>query len=172
MWLTSVASRWRTLVLSSCKGLDYSEAQWYIEANRRDHYMSDVFYGLRNVPHFVVTVLQDDHGKKWVLRATIDFDALSSLVRNIQVGSTGYAFILNAKGDFQTKLPPGIENPPKDIYVDFLKAKKGEGGGDEVNIVDDSDLESIYVMTRLKEGGWVLGYHQNASEAYSAVYSR
>jgi two-component system, NtrC family, sensor kinase len=151
------------------QGADYSKAQWFLEAQRRDHYMSDVFYGLRNVPHFVVTVLQDDHGKKWILRATIDFDALSSLVRSIQVGSTGYAFILNAKGDFQTKLPPGIVNPPKDIYIEFLKAKKGSG--DEVNIVDDPDADGIYVMTRLKEGDWVLGYHQNAAEAYSAVYS-
>jgi len=94
------------------KEANYSDAPWFQKAINRDTYVSDVFLGLRNYPHFIVAVRDDWFGKKWVLKATIDFMAFSKLVENIRVGSTGTAFIVNKKGEFQTAVYGEIE---KDI---------------------------------------------------------
>ncbi len=82
---------------------DYSGAPWFKEAMKGTTYISNVFPGLRGLPHFIVTVQRKEKGVKWILRATVDFDAFNSLVENIRIGSTGFAFILNNKGELQTK---------------------------------------------------------------------
>jgi len=82
---------------------DYAKAEWFKEALSRDYYISDVFHGLRGHPHFIVAVRQDQGGAKWILRATVDFEAFNSMVERIRVGATGFAFILNSRGEFQTR---------------------------------------------------------------------
>lgn len=90
---------------------DYSRAEWFKEAVNRDQYISDVFKGLRGHPHFIVAVRRNHNGAKWILRATVDFEAFNSMVERIRVGTTGFAFILNRKGEFQTM--PRRDEPPR-----------------------------------------------------------
>jgi two-component system, NtrC family, sensor kinase len=82
---------------------DYSVAQWFREAIKRDYYISDVFSGLRRTPHFIISVKKRRGDTEWLLRATIDFEAFNSLVENIHIGKTGSAFIVNSAGDYQTR---------------------------------------------------------------------
>src|SRR5208283_5324841 len=74
---------------------DYSEAEWFQKALRKDYYVSDVFYGLRSFPHLALAVRQEQSGQKWILRATINFESFKTLVENIGSGPAGIAFILN-----------------------------------------------------------------------------
>ena len=150
---------------------DYSKAAWFKEATQRDHYISDVFLGLRRLPHLVVAVRQEYHGAKWILRATIDFESFKMLVENMGKGQTGMAFILNREGDFQTK---GLtrEVLPTDIYVSFLKSVAESS--DEVGAVeraDDSGKEFLNLMTPLNHGAWVLVHRQSTDEAYADLYA-
>ncbi|MDY7037245.1 MAG: cache domain-containing protein, partial [Thermodesulfobacteriota bacterium] len=80
----------------------YSEAEWFKKALKREYYKSDVFLGLRGFPHFIIAVKETWEGEEWILRATIDFVAFNNLVQEIRVGETGFAFILNKEGQFQT----------------------------------------------------------------------
>ena len=150
---------------------DYSNAQWFKDAMQRHEYISDVFPGLRGIPHFIVTIRQQHQGAYWILRATVDFEAFNSLVENIRIGSTGFAFILNKKGEFQTK--PRFEMvASREPFLSFLATHQEVR--DEVEVTEspnESGLDYIYVMSPLKNGDWLLGYQQSAADAYSAVYA-
>jgi two-component system NtrC family sensor kinase len=151
------------------KNADYSKATWFKKAMQRDTYVSDVFHGLRGLPHFIVSTRQEYRGKKWILRATIDFEVFDSLVEHIRIGSTGFAFILNRKGEFQTK--PRFEvDPAEEPYLDFLK--NSATPPDEVVVLqkaNDAGVQIIHAWSRLKNVDWVLAYQQKASDAYAVL---
>ncbi len=145
----------------------YSTASWFENAMKNEYVISDVFLGLRGLPHFIVTVRDNWKGESWVIRATIDFVAFNNLVGNIRVGETGFAFILNREGELQTK-PLFDVIPDKGPYLEFMKTKLKEK--DDVQIVERRDEfgnKNIYVAAFLKGGDWLLVYQQRASDAFS-----
>jgi len=145
----------------------YSEADWFQKAMKSKYFISDVFLGLRGLPHFIIAVRDNWMGEKWILRATIDFVAFNSLVENIRIGETGFAFILNKEGKFQTKPLLDIVTSRKP-YIDFLSDRNISK--DEIHVVertDDSGKKNIFVATFLKHGDWLLVYQQRASDAFS-----
>ena len=144
----------------------YFEADWFKKAMRTRYFISDVFLGLRGLPHFIVAVKDNWMGDPWILRATIDFVAFNDLVKNIRIGETGFAYILNREGTFQTKpfFDITLKNEP---YRDFLKIKEDDPR--KVHIVerkDDSGNKIIYMASFLKGGDWLLVYQQNHRDAY------
>jgi len=144
----------------------YADADWFKQAMKSKHFISDVFLGLRGLPHFIVTVRDNWKGELWILRATIDFVAFNTLVQNIRIGETGFAYILNREGELQTK-PFFDLTPRKKPYRDFLKIK--EDDPQKVHMIekkDESGKKNIYVAAFLKNGDWLLVYQQNARDAY------
>ncbi len=153
------------------KQADYSKAKWFEEAMRGDDYISDVFPGLRGHPHFIVAVRQEHQGKKWLFRATVDFDAFNSLVQNIRIGKTGFAFILNKKGELQTKALYEIAASAEHLAELMATQDKVV---DEVSVTEAQDrngTELIYVMSKLKNGEWLLAFQQEPSDAFAALYA-
>ena len=171
---------------------DYSGAEWFQKAIARDHFISDVFLGLRRQPHFTITVKQKTDGREWLLRATIDFMAFNSLVGSIRMGETGSAFIINRNGEFQTD--PRLDPPPnKEYYLRFFSdarfnaaetarvnavngtVKPAAAAGKRTTEVlarefDDMGKDRITVVTPLKNGEWLLAYQQDARDAFSELY--
>ncbi len=148
----------------------YFEADWFKKAMKTRYFISDVFLGLRGLPHFIVTVKDNWMGDPWILRATIDFVAFNNFVTNIRIGETGFAYILNREGKFQTK-PFFDITPRREPYRVFLKIK--EDDPQKVHIVektDDSGKKIIYVAAFLKDGDWLLVYQQNHRDAYLDLY--
>ncbi len=147
----------------------YSEAEWFKRALTSDYYISDVFLGLRGLPHFIITIRDNWRGSPWVLRATVDFVAFNNLVQKIRIGQTGIAFILNRQGEFQTT--PSLEiSARRGPFRDFLGIKEEKGS--KLHIVekeDESGAKSIYVAAFLKDGDWLLVYQQLASDAFSEL---
>ena len=104
----------------------YSDADWFKKASNSDYFISDVFLGLRGLPHFIIAVRENWAGNPTIIRATIDFVAFNNLVERIRIGATGFAFILNRNGELQTQTTP--ENlPQKGPYRDFLGIRQEEG---------------------------------------------
>ena len=71
-------------------GHSYSDQTWYKQVLQHGVYISSIFSGFRNVPHFVIAVSRNLPGNqgKWVLRVTIDGKTLQDFVDTI---STTYA---------------------------------------------------------------------------------
>ena len=130
----------------------YSDADWFKKASNSDYFISDVFLGLRGLPHFIIAVRENWFGKPTIIRATIDFVAFSNLVDRIRIGATGFAFVLNRQGELQTKTQ--LENlPRKGPYRDFLGIHQEEG--ERVHIIEKTDTsgqKNIYVAAFLKNG--------------------
>jgi two-component system NtrC family sensor kinase len=85
-------------------GKDYSSHDWYQKALVRGVYVSDVFLGYRQIPHFAIAVKQDlpDRGGFWIIRATIDIETLTRLTSSITLKEGDDAFIINEDGILQT----------------------------------------------------------------------
>ncbi len=148
---------------------DYSNADWYLNSRAKISGISDVFMGLRQSPHFIISVNSGSGENEWTLRATIDFLAFTHLVENIRIGETGYAYILNEAGVFQTKPPASRDsNLVLTPYETVRKAVLNEGV--TIQLSKGSDNEKyVTVSSLLKDGEWKLVYQQNASDAFSAM---
>jgi two-component system NtrC family sensor kinase len=149
------------------EGKDYSNTDWFKAVSRRGVYVSDVFKGYRNVPHFVIAVQRIEGGRPWYLRATIDTAYFSNLVKAVRVGSTGQAFIVNGKGVFQTGLSSGerLEEPDPDWRL----YRKADAGVESFTAQASDGNTYLYAVGRLQQTGWLLVVRQKATDAYAPL---
>lgn len=152
------------------KGKVYKDEVWFKKVMQTGYYISDVFLGYRNVPHFIIAVRQDSGDKTWVLRATIDTLFFDTLVSKVRIGRTGEAYILNKNGIAQTlrrsngtrvlEMDPDYSGFPelqKTTHT-FIKA-------------DSTKNKYVYATTWLKNGEWLLVVRQEKKDAYKYLYS-
>ncbi len=83
-------------------GKDYSAVSWYTEALSRRLFVSEVFLGYRNIPHFVVTVSRPTTGGSWLLRASIDAKTLDEFLASVDSDLTEDLFLVTEQGVLQT----------------------------------------------------------------------
>jgi len=157
------------------QGADYSKAEWFDAVKRRRVFVSDVIFGLRGVPHFIIALLVDVGGEQWVLKATLDFMAINDLVEDIRIGETGLAFITNRSGQFQTT--PRRDMTGEVPLLHNILSRGGEGsilgrGRAAITVVDDpvTGREVLFVTSPLKDGDWYMVYQQDTADAFAALY--
>nr|WP_320012297.1 ATP-binding protein [uncultured Desulfobulbus sp.] len=86
-------------------GNDYTQQNWYKEVLQRGVYISNVYSGFRQVPHFVIAVsrtLPNNQGS-WVLRVTIDGNTLQRYVDTGVTSSISDVYLVDSEGNLQTK---------------------------------------------------------------------
>ncbi|NOQ46424.1 MAG: two-component sensor histidine kinase [Desulfobulbaceae bacterium] len=83
--------------------IDYSAEDWFKEVVTRGHYISDVYFCCREIPHLVLAVKQESSdGSFYVLRATLDTDRFNRLLSQLNLIGNGDAFLINRHGTIQT----------------------------------------------------------------------
>lgn len=149
----------------------YFEADWFKKAMSRQYYISDVFMGFRGSPHFIITVRWQYNSSVYVLRATIDFQYFNTLVENLRVGKTGYAFILNTEGRFQTRpvSERSLWQKTYDYFLEKMKASSKEAV-EVIELPDESGKMHIYAIASLKNGDWLMVFKQEKADAFSDIY--
>ncbi len=87
------------------KGKSYRDQDWFREVGVKGVYVSDVFLGYRNFPHFVIAVKNDRRGQGdfSILRATVNTDALDQYLSALNRGPAGDAFLINRERIIQTR---------------------------------------------------------------------
>lgn len=85
-------------------GKNYSEQKWFHQTLTREVYISNVFLGYREIPHFVMAVSNqiDDSDEQWVLRVTINAETLQEFISKINTKAADDIFILNENNVLQT----------------------------------------------------------------------
>lgn len=85
-------------------GKDYSAEPWLREVLVNGYFISRVYLGYRQVPHFAIAVANIDPTTRtqWVLRATIDASTLQRFVDTIKTSATNDLFIVDDQGILQT----------------------------------------------------------------------
>jgi two-component system NtrC family sensor kinase len=147
-------------------GYNYFQQTWFAEVMAKGRYVSDVYTGYRQQPHFIIAVRGYDEGRSWILRATIDSDIFNRLVRTGQFGKRGDAFIVNKEGYFQT-------------YPRFQGAILGKSELDLEQFVEDTGVIEIkangntryYAGSWLKNKEWLLVISQEAGEEVAGLRS-
>ncbi len=148
----------------------YTDAPWFQEVLKNQAVISDVFLGLRGLPHFIVAVKRFEGERPWILRATIDFVAFNNLVENIRIGETGFAYILNKKGELQTK-PRFQLTPTEGCYGQFLDCSQPIVRDIQMGKrIDQEGKPSIYVTALLKNRDWLLVYQQKQSDVFADLH--
>jgi two-component system NtrC family sensor kinase len=147
---------------------DYSSAMWFEQAFTDESYISDVFAGLRGSPHFIVATQRRVGNETFILKATIDFEAFNALVEGIRIGDTGFAFIINREGKFQTS--PQFEVSLN--HAPYAGVLDGSIRSDRIHVVDGENRmgrSSIFTFAPLKQGSWLLCYQQETDDALGEV---
>jgi two-component system NtrC family sensor kinase len=149
------------------KGLNYYQQDWFGEVMSKGIYISDVYLGYRQLPHFIIAIKRQEGENSWILRATIDPDIFGAIVRAAQVGKTGDAFIINREGLYQT--PPRFEGrilSPSKLDLSLfggrttLIEKEGPGG-----------KSILYAGTWLKSDKWLLVISQEIAEEMTGLFA-
>lgn len=146
-------------------GLNYYQQRWFGEVVRKGIYISDVYFGYRQLPHFIIAVLRQENQNIWILRATIDPDVFCPIVRSAQVGKTGDTYILNNEGIYQTRPRFGGEILSKS-YLDTALF------GREASVIEQEDGrggEVLYAGYWLKTPRWLLVVSQDVAEEMSGL---
>jgi len=152
----------------SLEGRNYYNQAWFKEVMSKGLYISDVFMGYRQLPHFIIAVKRRQKDKAWILRATIDSAVFRQLVLTAQVGETGDAFIINKQGLYQT--PSRFSD---DVLVDSGLNTDRFGEGVTVIHKDSQEGESLYYAGAwLKNGQWLLVISQKPSQEMSSLFGK
>jgi len=148
-------------------GKVYDQAPWFKAVMKNGFYISNIFLGYRQVPHFVIAVAKMNQDRQWVIRATIDTLIFCDLVKKVRIGKTGEAYLLDAKGIFQTERRSGGSLMSKDSD----RPKYGPVH-DGIKTFIDSDANGVpflYATTWLKDGSWLLVVRQEKADAFKAL---
>jgi two-component system NtrC family sensor kinase len=80
----------------------YFHEDWFKQVMHKGLYISDMFMGFRQEPHFIIAVLRREGDDQWILRATINTRVFRTLVENMHIGETGEVYLVNTQGVYQT----------------------------------------------------------------------
>ena len=149
-------------------GKVYDQAPWLKAVLKNGFYISNVFLGYREVPHFVIAIAKINQDRQWVIRATIDTQIFNDLVKKVHIGETGEAYLLDAEGVFQTERRSGGALMKKD--PDRSKYGPVHEG---IKTFIDADAHGepfLYATTWLKDGSWLLVVRQEKADAFKALH--
>lgn len=169
---------------------DYSKTFWFKGVMEKGVYISDMFLGYREAPHFIIAVLYSQADQKWILRATIDNEFLDALIDSSRLGNTGEVFLLNRQGVFQTTsrfdgnvmtktcLPTNLFTSETGIFLFDSSTRNGrlvQNGNvtlyhQIIALLIPEASKQIIAFSNLKNVNWVLILKQDFREFFADLH--
>lgn len=146
------------------EGVNYRDEVWFQRVMLKGLYISDVFLGFRHFPHFIIAVTRREGDKTWILRATIDSEIFTQLVRSVQAGQKGDAYLVNADGLLQTpsrfagKVMDSTDAPSR-VHFPGVLVEQGAG----------KDYSRLVGRTWLRRVNWMLMISEDMDEELSPL---
>ena len=87
------------------EGMNYRNKTWCKKVQKMEEgvFISEIFLGIRNVPHHVIAVRQNlPDGSYYILRATMDIEKFNKLLSLMKIHEVGDSFLINHQGVIQT----------------------------------------------------------------------
>lgn len=147
------------------KGLNYYQQPWFDDVMGKGVYVSNVYTGYRQSPHFIIAVRRQEGLNSWILRATIDPDIFGEIVRSAQVGKTGDAYIVDREGIFQTR--PRFNG--EILHKSHLNPRLF---GTRTTVIEEENIqgeETLYAGSWLNGGKWLLVISQGLGEEMTGL---
>ena len=136
------------------EGYDYSDQDWFSKVLAREVYISEVFMGFREIPHFVIAVSHKvpDKEEYWILRASIDYEKLQKYISTINTKASQDIFLVNHHGVLQTR-----SNLFGEVLEKYDMATKPEKGKITIEESDFSDESYLKAYVYIKDTPWIMG---------------
>ena len=150
-------------------GKNYRDTAWFRETLERKIFISDVFLGFRQVPHFIIAVAQGSGKEAWIMRATVNAAKFAAIVENVRLGRTGEAFIVSKEGFYQTRSRTGgqVMEQVKSKTLDLSNFE----GVKFWQVKDDSGREVLRAKAWMKGNSWLLVVQQDVDDAFGELYA-
>jgi signal transduction histidine kinase len=85
------------------EGKNYSNQVWFAECQKHNSYVSEIYRGYRDLPHFIVAVKSfRPDGAFFIVRATLETDQLIQTMSSYRTGEHADIFLVNRSGIVQT----------------------------------------------------------------------
>lgn len=150
----------------SLLGKDYSEEEWFqrLRSQEQDYFISDVYLGFRNKPHFIVAVRRSIDGSAWTLRASVDPEKFGEFVGRSYLLQDAEAFIVNSQGQRQTFSGVGLpESEPS-----YVSERTPDTQVTEVQV---GAVQYVRALAWLTENDWALVVRVPTSKAYAPLFN-
>jgi len=139
---------------------NYTDAFWFVEVMNKGFYISDVFLGFRNTPHFIMAFKEVSDEGIWVIRATIGTAYFNDIVRIIKSKRSGDAYLINKDGIYQTT--PSIAGK--------LMASSGFQNIDHFEGVRQMEKgKQILMMIWQEKAPWISVVEMNRDDVYQDI---
>ncbi|WP_456325875.1 sensor histidine kinase [Desulfonauticus submarinus] len=152
------------------KGANYIKQSWFNEAKKQYFYISDVFLGFRKLPHFIISIKKIDGNNFYLIKSTLDFFYFNKIVEDIKIGNSGFAYIVNEKGEVQTDVNPFLEDNKK--FLKSILAKVTNPNA--INCFESKNEfgeKAIYIISKLRnKDDWFLVYQQPKEYVFGDLY--
>jgi len=141
------------------KSVNYHEETWFKAVMAHGFYLSDVFLGYRQTPHFIAAVSVRENKNTWIMRVTIDLKNIDDLLRRAWTAEHSDAFLINNRNALQTLSRFGGKflEPPQ--CPDFSAV-----ANTKVIRMDYEGKNSFYAVSPIPNTKWILVLKENPDE--------
>jgi two-component system NtrC family sensor kinase len=149
----------------SLLGKDYSGEEWFqtMLKQNQDFFISDVYLGFRNKPHFIVAVRRSIEDQMWIMRASVDPEKFGEFVGGSYLVQNAEAFIVNSRGQRQTFYGGG---PPE-----TEQSRVGDRTPEtQVTEVEVGGKKYVRALAWLDENDWALVVRVPKVKAYAPLF--
>ena len=148
------------------QGKDYSNEIWFntLIKQNKNYYISDIYLGFRNKPHFTIAVKQTVDDNVFVIRATLDPDKFYMFLRTIGRGKGVTTSLINQKGLYQ------VVDPDQGTLLEkshFASSVTSGSGVTEIGTNGDTELVACAWLSQVP---WALIVRQPLRVAYAQMY--
>ncbi|MCK5097789.1 MAG: ATP-binding protein [Desulfobacteraceae bacterium] len=145
---------------------DYKGEEWFrtLTNNNKEYFITDIYLGFRNKPHFTIAVKQTIQGKLNIIRATIDPDKFYMFLRSISKGKEVETTLINNKGTYQIVDPDSGNLLGKSSYLPSLNVLSG------VKEISGKSGRELTAHAWLQETPWALIINQPLNLVYAQMY--
>lgn len=145
---------------------DYSAQEWFIKLTspKENYYISDIYMGFRNKPHFTIAAKQLVDDRAYVLRATLDPDKFHLFLMTISHGKGVKSILVNQEGRLQLAASRFDTSPHLEKYLPSQDTQSG------ARTTNDNGGAILIAHAWLSEVNWVLLVSEPLSVAYAQLY--
>ncbi len=145
---------------------NYSNEKWFQELikSEKNYYISDIYLGFRNKPHFTVAVKQNIEGKINIVRSTIDPEKFYLYLRSIIGGKEVDSYIINKAGVYQVVAPDKEEFIGVSNFIPPLDKKSGAA------IINIKNIKYFVGYSWFADVPWALVVKQPQKSVKSPMY--
>jgi two-component system NtrC family sensor kinase len=137
---------------------NYRDTFWFRPTAEKGLFISDVYLGYRQVPHFIIAVKQQDADGFWILRATVDAEFFERFIAASAGDFKAEAYLVNRAGVHQSRsrsVGAPMETSPFKPITPFDGIRIEERG------------ERIFAMAWQKTVPWVSIVEMNRADIFA-----